>query len=74
MYLDNNRLVITSDGLLIPSLALRMNAYKSSPNRVFNLGNVAEKSINDAWNSPIMLISRNSGLGCGTCSVCSNST
>jgi len=70
--LNKNRLVVTSDGFLIPSLALRMDEEKSTPKPDFNLGKIEDKSINDAWDSSIMTLSRNSGLGCGMCPPCSD--
>ena len=68
--LNKKRLVVTSDGFLIPSLALRMYKENSVPRSDFNLGKIEEKSIIDAWDSFIMTYSRNSSSGCGICPPC----
>lgn len=64
-----NRFVITSDGTLIPSFAVRMYKKTNSPPIEFNLGSIQTTSLFEAWTSPLLLQSRNK-CQCGLCTTC----
>ena len=66
--LRKSRIVVTSDGIMIPSFSLRMRTNSEVPDPLFNLGNIEEETLEEAWNSPIMLSARSSG--CGHCITC----
>jgi hypothetical protein len=60
------------DLFLFPSLALRMQNNTGLPDVRFNFGYIEEKTLEDAWNSPVMQMARNSDTGCGACPRCSS--
>lgn len=64
-----NRFVITSDGLLIPTFAVRMDKEKEFPLKQFILGNVKNTTLSHAWNSCLLTNARNS-CTCGVCDHC----
>lgn len=64
-----NRFVITSDGLLIPTFAVRMDKEKDFPLKQFILGNVKDTTLSYAWNSCLLTNARNS-CTCGVCDHC----
>jgi hypothetical protein len=64
-----NRFVITSDGLLIPSFALRMDKEKTMPDPVICLGEVNVITLEDAWKSKILLDARKDSK-CTICTSC----
>ena len=66
-----NRFVITSDGLLIPSFALRMDKEKSTPNAAVCIG-VIDDNLEDIWESELLLRARTS-CNCSVCPTCTNS-
>jgi len=67
-----NRFVITSDGFLIPSFALRMDKEKSTPNPAICLGNVNDTSLKSAWTSKLLLDARTQSH-CSSCPSCAES-
>jgi len=64
-----NRFVITSDGLLIPTFAVRMDKEKEYPLPQFILGTVKDTMLSYAWNSCLLTKARNS-CTCGVCDHC----
>lgn len=63
-----NRFVITSDGLLIPTFAVRMDKEKNQPSQQFILGNVQNTMLSNAWNSYLLTSARI--CSCGVCDHC----
>src|SRR5205085_5642905 len=55
-----NRFVITSDGLLIPTFAVRMDKEKDRPLPQFVLGNAQDTILSNAWNSCLLTNARSS--------------
>ena len=66
--MTKDRLVVTSEGRMIPSFAFRMNGDSSAPDEKLVLGHSTE-SIKQAWNSPILINARTSEK-CGYCDSC----
>lgn len=64
-----NRFVITSDGLLIPSFALRMDKEKAIPDSAICLGEVKKVTLEDAWKSKLLLDARQDSK-CTVCTSC----
>lgn len=64
-----NRIVVTSDGIIIPTFAVRMNKNANLPSDVFNLGNIKDSKIQDAWFSPLLSASRKQNK-CDHCPSC----
>jgi MoaA/NifB/PqqE/SkfB family radical SAM enzyme len=69
--LGKRRFVITSDGFLIPSFAVRMHEKELVPDMRFNLGKTKEVSLGKMWSS---LMVEKGNNGCGLCSACSKGT
>ena len=63
-----NRFVITSDGLLIPSFAMRMDKEKDTPNPAVCMGSV-DDSLEIIWKSSLLSKARNS-CSCSVCPAC----
>lgn len=64
-----NRFVVTSDGLLIPTFAVRMDKEKDYPLQQFVLGNAENTMLSNAWNSCLLTNARSS-CTCGVCDHC----
>lgn len=66
---EKRRFVITADGLLIPSFAVRMWKNTDYPDRKFILGDMHTVSLEKAWNSSL-LVSARENCNCGLCDAC----
>jgi len=66
-----NRFVITSDGLIIPTFAVRMDKGSNYPEKKFCLGKIHQVSLSNVWNAPLLASARKN-CECGVCDACRN--
>jgi MoaA/NifB/PqqE/SkfB family radical SAM enzyme len=60
--LDKQRFVITSDGLMIPSFAVRMSQDSMYPNMLTVLGSIHDTSVREVWNASLSLRQKHSAI------------
>lgn len=71
--LDKRRFVITSDGLMIPSFAVRMSLNTTYPDKLAILGDIRDVTAEEAWNANLILkqahTHSNRHETCGNCQI-----